>query len=90
MACSPVNATWLLCRVAHGYGNVWVILAVTYLGQGVGNSLVQSKILISGLWGICWYKEIKERPAIFKWFFSATVAIIGVLWLSYEHKSGGH
>jgi hypothetical protein len=66
------------------------ILAVTYLGQGVGNSLVQTKILISGLWGICWYKEITERPAILKWFLSAAVTISGVIWLSLEHKSGGH
>lgn len=66
------------------------ILAVTYLGQGVGNSLVQTKILISGLWGICWYKEITERPAILKWFLSAAVTISGVIWLSFEHKSGGH
>ena len=71
-------------------GMLGSILAVTYLGQGVGNSLVQSKILISGLWGICWYREITERPAILKWFLSATVTVVGVLWLSYEHKSGNH
>lgn len=66
------------------------ILSVTYLGQGVGNSLVQSKILISGMWGICWYKEITERPAIVKWFLSAAITVTGVLWLSYEHIKGGH
>ena len=66
------------------------ILAVTYLGQGVGNSIVQTKILISGLWGICWYKEITDRSAILKWFISAAVTISGVIWLSLERKSGGH
>jgi glucose uptake protein GlcU len=60
------------------------ILATTILGQGVGNSLVQSKILISGLWGIFWFKEIKEPDAIRKWFLSATLSVACILWLSYE------
>lgn len=60
------------------------IMSITYLGQGVGNSVIQSKILISGLWGICWYKEISGRTKIAKWFASAVVAVTGILWLSYE------
>lgn len=60
------------------------IQATTILGQGVGNSLVQSKILISGLWGIFWFKEIKEPDAIRKWFLSATLCVACILWLSYE------
>lgn len=60
------------------------IQATTILGQGVGNSLVQSKILISGLWGIFWFKEIKERDSIRKWFLSATLCVACILWLSYE------
>ena len=68
------------------------IQATATLGQGVGNSLVQSKILVSGLWGIYWFKEIKERKAIMRWFISACVGVSGILWLSYERlaakKSG--
>jgi len=60
------------------------IQATTILRQGVGNSLVQSKILISGLWGIFWFKEIKEPDAIRKWFLSATLCVACILWLSYE------
>lgn len=60
------------------------ILAVTFLGQGVGNSVVQSKILISGLWGIFWYREIKGGLKIAKWFASASMTIAGIVWLSYE------
>lgn len=60
------------------------ILAVTYLGQGVGNSLVQSKILVSGLWGICWYHEIVGAGTIAKWFASAGVCIAAIIWLSIE------
>jgi glucose uptake protein GlcU len=60
------------------------ILAVTYLGQGVGNSLVQTKILVSGVWGILWFKEITGTSTILKWFLSATVAVLGIVWLSLE------
>ncbi len=63
------------------------ITTVTFLGQGIGNSLIQSKILISGLWGICWYKEITSRNAIFKWFLSASIAVTGILWLTLERKA---
>lgn len=60
------------------------IVATTYLGQGVGNSLVQSKILISGLWGICWYREISDPQAITKWFLSAGICVISIICLTYE------
>jgi glucose uptake protein GlcU len=60
------------------------ILAVTYLGQGVGNSLVQTKILISGLWGILWFREIVGAATIAKWFTSAGICITAIIWLSLE------
>lgn len=60
------------------------ILAITYLGQGVGNSIVQSKILVSGLWGIFWYKEVIGAKTIAKWFASAGVCMIAIIWLSLE------
>jgi len=73
-------------------GMFGAIFAITFLGQGVGNSLVQSKILISGLWGILYFKEVKDPTAIGKWFASATVCVASILWLSYERTmatSGG-
>ncbi len=68
------------------------ILAVTYLGQGVGNSLVQTKILVSGLWGIFFYKEITGTRTITMWFISASVAVLAIIWLSLERllAGGGH
>jgi glucose uptake protein GlcU len=69
------------------------ILAVTYLGQGVGNSLVQTKILVSGLWGIFWYHEIRGAATIAKWFVSAGICIAAIIWLSLERlqaKAGDH
>jgi glucose uptake protein GlcU len=69
------------------------ILAVTYLGQAVGNSLVQTKILVSGLWGIFWYHEISGAATIAKWFVSAGICISAIIWLSLERleaKAGDH
>ena len=60
------------------------IIAITYLGQGVGNSLVQSKILVSGLWGIFWYKEVIGAKTITKWFASAGICMIAIIWLTLE------
>jgi glucose uptake protein GlcU len=65
-------------------GMLGSIVATSSLGQAVGNSLIQSKILISGLWGICCYQEIKDRRAIINWFLSASLSVISILWLTYE------
>eukprot|EP00586_Coscinodiscus_wailesii_P018652 CAMPEP_0172506148 /NCGR_PEP_ID=MMETSP1066-20121228/192197_1 /TAXON_ID=671091 /ORGANISM="Coscinodiscus wailesii, Strain CCMP2513" /LENGTH=294 /DNA_ID=CAMNT_0013283039 /DNA_START=488 /DNA_END=1372 /DNA_ORIENTATION=- len=67
-------------------GKVFSIIAVSILGQGVGYSLTQLSMLVSGLWGIFYYGEITETHRIWKWFFSACVTISGILWLSYEHE----
>ena len=72
------------------------ILSVTYLGQGIGNSIVQSKILVSGLWGIFCFGEIRGCAVITKWFLSASLTVLGIVWLSYERllatggQGGGH
>lgn len=68
-------------------GQLGAILATSSLGQAVGNSLIQSKILISGVWGLCVFKEVKDRRAITRWFFSALVTVCGILWLSYERRT---
>jgi len=68
-------------------GNICSIMSVTALGQGIGYSVVQSALLVSGLWGIYWYREIKDPVAVRKWFISAFITLCGMLWLSYEHKA---
>jgi len=55
------------------------------LGEGVGYSVVQASMLVSGLWGIFYYKEIEGRETISKWFLSASITVLGILLLSYEH-----
>ncbi|KAL7552114.1 hypothetical protein ACHAWF_015323 [Thalassiosira exigua] len=85
-----VRQMWLqgaLSGILYSTGNFMCIISVTYLGQGVGYSFTQSSMLISGLWGIYRFKEIEGRDRIFKWLLSASVAVTGILWLSYEHAS---
>lgn len=74
-----------LSGTLYSGGNFLCIIAVTYLGQGVGYSFVQASMLVSGLWGIFRFKEIEGRGRIINWLLSACVAIVGILWLSYEH-----
>lgn len=68
-------------------GMLGSIVATSSLGQAVGNSLIQSKILVSGLWGICCYREIKDRRAIINWFLSASLSVVSILWLTYERTA---
>ena len=42
-------------------------------------------MLVSGLWGIFWFKEIHGRDNIFLWFISASLTVAGIIFLSYEH-----
>lgn len=80
----------LLSGCLYSVANLAAILSVTYLGQGVGMSMCQGQLLVSGLWGIFYYGEIKGRTVIIKWFLSAIVAVAGILLLSHEHESSVH
>lgn len=75
-----------MAGIFYSIGNFCSILAVTYLGQGVGFSFCQGQLLISGLWGVFYFGEIKGQETISKWFASASVTIIGIIWLSYQHE----
>lgn len=66
-------------------GNFFSLISVFYLGEGVGYPLVQTSILISGLWGIFYFKEVTGTERISKWFLSSLLTIFGILLLSYEH-----
>mmetsp|Transcript_15780 Transcript_15780/g.34303 ORF Transcript_15780/g.34303 Transcript_15780/m.34303 type:complete len:424 (+) Transcript_15780:93-1364(+) len=67
-------------------GNVSGIMAVTVLGLGIGQSVIQASMLISGLWGLFYYHEVSAGKDILLWLLSASVALVGVLWLSRVHK----
>jgi glucose uptake protein GlcU len=79
----------ILAGLFYSVGNFGSILAVAYLGQGVGFSFCQGNLLISGLWAVFYFREITGRDAILKWFASACVTIGGIIWLSFQHQGGG-
>ena len=78
----------LAAGLLYSIGNFSALLAVTYLGQGVGFSFCQLQLLVSGLWGVFFFKEIRGRKRIFKWFMSAAIAVVGIILLSYQHEGG--
>lgn len=71
--------------VLWSIGNFFSVISVNYLGEGVGYSVIQAAMLISGLWGICYFREITKAAVVIKWFLSASLTVSGILLLSYEH-----
>jgi len=76
----------LLAGLLSNGGMLGSILAISSLGQAVGNSLIQLKIFISGLWGICYFQEIKDRQSTINWFLSATICVASILYLTNERR----
>ena len=66
-------------------GNVASMVSVQYLGEGVSYSVTQAAMLVSGLWGIFYFEEVKQRSLRMKWLLAACVTIAGILYLSYLH-----
>jgi glucose uptake protein GlcU len=62
------------------------MVSVEYLGEGVGYSIVQAQMLVAGLWGIFWYREVKGWQYIIGWFVCASMTITGIVLLSYQHR----
>jgi len=76
----------MMAGLLYSLGNFGSIIAVTYLGQATGYSVSQMQLFVSGLWGVFWFQEIKGAETILKWFLSASIAVLGIIWLSYEHE----
>ncbi|CAJ1947661.1 unnamed protein product [Cylindrotheca closterium] len=77
----------VMAGLLYSIGNFCSILAVAYLGQGVGFSFCQGQLLVSGLWGVFYFGEIQGRETIIKWFGSAVVTVTGIIWLSAMHEN---
>jgi len=74
-----------LAGLIWSVGNISSILSVSLLGEGVGYSIVQSQLLIAGLWGVCWYREIQGVRIVTSWFLFAIITVVGIILLSQEH-----
>jgi glucose uptake protein GlcU len=85
-----IRTMWLaggLSGTLWSIGNFFSLISVFYLGEGVGYPLVQTSILVSGLWGIFYFKEVTGTERISKWLLSSLMTIFGILLLSYEHHA---
>lgn len=66
-------------------GNFCSLYAVVALGQGFGCALIQCSVVVSGFWGICYFRELEGTP-VAVWAFWMCVCIAGVLGLAVEKK----
>jgi len=64
-------------------GNFCSIYAVLYLGEAVGYPSVQASLIVSGLWGIFYYKEFKGVQIIY-FLSSALLTLGGIGILSWQ------
>jgi glucose uptake protein GlcU len=80
-----IGPSAVLSGLIWSIGNVSAILSVAILGQGVGYSIVQSQLLVAGLWGVFYYREIRGLHVVTSWFLFACVTVVGILLLSQEH-----
>uniref|UniRef100_A0A7S2VZR1 EamA domain-containing protein n=1 Tax=Eucampia antarctica TaxID=49252 RepID=A0A7S2VZR1_9STRA len=67
-------------------GNIGNILSVTYLGEGIGMSVVQCAMMVSGLFGILYFKEIQGTTRIIGWALSGLLTIASIAFLGQEHE----
>lgn len=76
-----------LAGVSWSIGNIGQILSVTYLGESIGMSIVQCQMIVSGVWGILWFREIRNLKAIAGWTVSAMMTLASMIILGREHVS---
>jgi len=76
----------VLSGLLWSIGNTFQILCVTYLGESIGMSIIQSQMIVSGVIGIIYFGEIRGLGNIVSWVFSALVTFVGIVFLSHEHK----
>merc|ERR1712150_128908 len=65
-------------------GNICSMVSVQYLGEGVGYSVTQSSMLVSGLWGIFYFREVKGIAPTLKWLLASLLTLLGILLLSKQ------
>merc|ERR1712232_462956 len=79
-AWGPWNAALpgLICGVLWNMGNICSILSLQPpLGMGVGYPLTQCCILVAGIWGVAYFKEITGSKKIVLFFVFAIILLIG-------------
>mmetsp|Transcript_15923 Transcript_15923/g.50037 ORF Transcript_15923/g.50037 Transcript_15923/m.50037 type:complete len:333 (+) Transcript_15923:125-1123(+) len=78
VAAKPALTTGLLWSA----GNYCSIYATNLLGMAIGWPLVQCQLIVSGLWGVLYYREVEGRRTIGLFMASSAVLLMGVVLLS--------
>jgi len=71
----------LLTGCYWGMGNFAAMFATVYLGQTIGFPLTQCCLILNGLWGILYYREIRGTKAIGTFAVGAAVILVGASFL---------
>lgn len=66
--------------------NIGSFFAVTNLGLAVGQPLTQMALFISVLWGILYFKEIRDKNKIFKLIAASILLFVGSILLSFAYR----
>lgn len=83
-----VNEMWkpgLSSGLLYSLGNLMGIVSIQRLGNFMGYSLNQSSLIVSGLWGIFYYREIAGATHMVGFLVSVCIVFAGILLLGYEH-----
>eukprot|EP00928_Gymnodinium_smaydae_P079169 TRINITY_DN63169_c0_g1_i1.p1 TRINITY_DN63169_c0_g1~~TRINITY_DN63169_c0_g1_i1.p1 ORF type:complete len:452 (+),score=71.44 TRINITY_DN63169_c0_g1_i1:149-1504(+) len=64
-------------------GNFCSLYVLSVFGQGIGNAFLQSSVMVSGLWGILYYREMTGRPVMY-WSCCCAMCLIGISLLAVE------
>jgi len=75
----------LTSGLLYSVGNLFGIISIQHLGNFMGYSLNQSSLIISGLWGLLYYKEIPGKTNTIGFFLSSLVVFVGILLMGREH-----
>merc|ERR1719510_1549503 len=74
---SKVGVFGLLTGAFWGMGNFSSMFATVYLGQTIGFPLTQCCLVLNGVWGIIYYKEIVGARAIGTFILASIVVLLG-------------
>lgn len=77
----------MLAGLLYSIGNLSGIVSIQKLGNFMGYSLNQSSMIISGLWGILYYKEIPGLQNILGFFLSSVIVFVGIILMGRDHQA---
>jgi hypothetical protein len=77
----------MLAGLLYSIGNLSGIVSIQKLGNFMGYSLNQSSMIVSGLWGIFYYKEIPGFKNIVGFILSSVIVFVGILLMGMDHQA---